>query len=59
MKNDCEYAVGDILVLREYNGGAYMGRTCYKRIIYMLEDYTGLVDGYCILGCELIDTSDK
>ena len=58
-KNDCGYAVGDILELQEYRDGTYTGRSCRKRVTYTLEEYTGLVDGYCILGCELIGTSDS
>lgn len=58
-KNDRGYRVGDMLELQEYKDGAYTGRTCRKLIIYMLEDYTGLQEGYCILGCELIAGEDE
>lgn len=49
-KNDRGYKEGDIIVLHEYKDGATTGRTITKKIVYMLEDFTGLEDGYCILG---------
>lgn len=49
-KNDREYKEGDTIVLHEYKDGATTGRTITKKIVYMLEDFTGLEDGYCILG---------
>lgn len=58
-RNDRGYRVGDLLELQEYKNGEYTGRTCRKLITYMLEDYTGLQEGYCILGCELIVGEDE
>lgn len=49
-KNDRGYREGDTIVLHEYKDGATTGRTITKKIVYMLEDFTGLEDGYCILG---------
>lgn len=49
-KNDREYKEGDMIVLNEYKDGAATGRTITKKIAYMLEDFKGLEDGYCILG---------
>lgn len=49
-KNDRGYKEGDTIVLHEYKDGATTGRTITKKIAYMLEDFTGLEDGYCILG---------
>lgn len=49
-KNDRGYKVGHWLSMNEYTGGEYTGRTIEAEIVYMLEDYTGLEDGYCILG---------
>ena len=37
-------------MMHEYNDGTTTGRTIEKKIVYMLEDFTGLEDGYCILG---------
>ena len=58
-RNDRGYRVGDMIELQEYRDGAYTGRICRKLITYMLEDYTGLQEGYCILGCELIAGEDE
>lgn len=49
-KNDRGYKEGDTIVLHEYKDGTTTGRTIEKKIVYMLEDFTGLEDGYCILG---------
>ena len=49
-KNDRGYKEGDIIVMHEYKDGTTTGRTITKKIVYMLEDFTGLEDGYCILG---------
>lgn len=49
-KNDRGYKEGDMIVLHEYKDGTTTGRTITKKIVYMLEGFTGLEDGYCILG---------
>lgn len=49
-KNDRGYKEGDTIVLHEYKDGATTGRTVTKKIVYILEGFTGLEDGYCILG---------
>lgn len=49
-KNDRGYKEGDTIVLHEYKDGTTTGRAITKKIVYMLEDFTGLEDGYCILG---------
>lgn len=49
-KNDRGYKEGDTIVLHEYKDGTTTGRTIIKKIVYILEDFTGLEDGYCILG---------
>lgn len=51
-KNDRDYRVGDILYMMEFKDGRNTGRAVKRKIIYMLEDFTGLEDGYCILGME-------
>lgn len=53
-KNDRGYKKGDILELCEWDGKEFTG---YKRrtlITYVLENYTGLEDGYCILGISVL-----
>lgn len=49
-KNDRGYKEGDTIVMHECKDGTTTGRTIEKKIVYMLEDFTGLEDGYCILG---------
>ena len=49
-KNDQNYKVGEILELHECEAGEETGRTCRKLITYALKEFTGLQDGYCILG---------
>ncbi len=52
-KNDRDYKAGDILKMLEFQDGEYTGRALYAGITYVLEDYTGLEDGYCILGTNI------
>ena len=52
-KNDRGYKVGDSLKMLEFADGKHTGRTIDADIIYMLEDYTGLEEGYCILGIDV------
>jgi hypothetical protein len=53
-KFDRDYKVGDILILRQYNGDKkhYCGPKVTMKISYILTDASqfGLMDGYCILG---------
>ena len=50
-RNDRGYAVGDGLVLREWDGKAYTGRACSRVISYVLQggDF-GIAPGHCVLG---------
>ena len=57
-KNDRGYKVGDKLLMQEYAAGAFTGRTILADITYMLEEYTGLTEGYAILGIELLKVSE-
>ena len=53
-KNDRHFEVGDMVLLREWNGTEYTGRGIFKRIKYIYHgtgEY-GLQEGYCILGLE-------
>lgn len=49
-KNDRNYQIGDILELREMEAGEPTGREIEKEVIYILEGFEGLKEGYCILG---------
>ena len=57
-KNDRDYRVNDKLLMREHKNGEPTGRTILADITYMLEDYTGLTEGYAILGIELIEVTE-
>ena len=58
-KNDRGYKVGDKLKMLEIRAGKFTGRTIEADIVYMLEDYTGLSEGYCILGIKVTDYSQS
>lgn len=53
-KNDRDYRPGDDMVLREYDKelGELTGREERVSIVYMLDGYPGIEEGYCILGIE-------
>jgi ParB family chromosome partitioning protein len=51
--NDGNYQVGDILVLREYEG-EYTGRVAIVEVRYVLTEFEGLVPGFCVLSIQLI-----
>ena len=49
LKND-GYRVGDTAIMQEYTAGRMTGREIVTEITYVWEDWTGLEDGYCIIG---------
>lgn len=51
-KNDRNFQIGDILILQEFDDGAYTGREKDFVVTYILKDCPqfGLMDGYAILG---------
>lgn len=53
-KNDRDYRVGDTLEMMEFKDGRDTGRICRKEVTHILEGFTGLEDGYCIMGCKVI-----
>lgn len=53
-KNDRGYKVGDILKLNEVKSGKETGRFIKAKIEYMLEEHTGLQEGYCILSIKVL-----
>lgn len=52
-KNDRGYKVGDGLKMLEYKDGRYTGRKIEADIVYIMKEYSGLEEGYCILGIEV------
>lgn len=54
-KNDRGYKTGDMLEMNEFKEGRNTGRMIRCKVTYMLEDYAGLTEGYCILGIKVIE----
>lgn len=50
-KNDRDFSAHDNLLLQEYEpeSESYTGREILVHVWHMLEDFTGLEKGYCIL----------
>ena len=53
-KKDKEYRKGDILELMEFTEGRHTGRVIRAEITYILDDYTGLEEGYCIMAIRVL-----
>ena len=51
-KND-NFHIGDKMDLMEFKDGRHTGRTIQTEITYILDDYTGLEDGYCVLAIKV------
>lgn len=50
-KDDRNYQVGDVLEISEYIPNfCFTGRVKYAIVTYKLSGFTGLEQGYCILG---------
>ena len=60
-KDDDDYQVGDLLVLREWNGADYTGRWCTREITYVLRNAKrfGLMEGYCILAIQPVGWNER
>lgn len=50
-KNDRNYEIGDVLILKEYDNG-YTGSEISVIVTYILKDFIGLKNGYVVLGTE-------
>lgn len=57
-KKDKDYKVGDILEMLEFKDAKHTGRTIKAEITYVMEDYTGLVDDYCILAIKTMEEKE-
>jgi ParB family chromosome partitioning protein len=53
-KNDRDYKEGDILEMMEFKDGNYTGRSIKVIVTYLMKEYTGIVDGYCIMGTKIV-----
>ena len=60
-KNDRGYKVGDIIELREWDleRNRCTGLCVRKKITYVLEDFEGIKEGFCILGLGGEDNEDQ
>ena len=56
-KNDRGYKEGDFLEMMEFKNGKNTGRTVRVLVTHLLENYTGLEDGYCIMGTKLVSVA--
>lgn len=57
-KNDRGYKKGDILEMMEFADGKNTGRMVKVLVTYILEDYTGIEDGYCIMATKLMEDGE-
>ncbi|MFR7590241.1 MAG: DUF3850 domain-containing protein [Longibaculum sp.] len=57
-KNDRNYEVGDILILKEWDNNSYTGSEISVIVTYILKYFVGLKDGYVILGTRQIEKED-
>lgn len=58
-KNDRGYKTGDILEMMEFANGMHTGRSVRVIVTYILDVYTGLKDGYCIMGTSLVNKNGE
>ena len=54
-KDEDDLKVGDLLILREWDGEKYTGRRARREITYILRNAPqyGLMEGYCILSLQI------
>jgi len=52
-KNDRDFQINDLLVLKEYNG--MMLRNIVAKIIYILDDVNYVKEGFVILGIKILE----
>lgn len=58
-KNDRGYKKGDILEMMEFKDGKNTGRIVRVLVTYLLDDFAGLEDGFCIMATRLLNESDE
>ncbi len=52
--DDRGYFEGDLLLLREWENGAYTGRRVVVKVPYILKGFDGLKDGWVILSIKRV-----
>ena len=55
---DDGYRVGDELNMQEYKGGEFTGGVIDAEITYMVNEHSGLVEGFCIAGIKVLRYSN-
>jgi len=55
-KDDRDYEVDDIVLLREWSDGAYYGWSQLNVITGILRNHEGLAPGWCILHLAVLET---
>ena len=58
-KNDRDYKKGDILEMMEFKDGKNTGRTVRVLVTYILTEFTGLEEGYCIMATCLLNENGE
>ncbi len=58
-KNDRDYKKGDILEMMEFKDGKNTGRTVRVLVTYILTEFAGLEEGYCIMGTCLLNKNGE
>lgn len=51
--NDRNFQVGDTVILKEWDGDSYTGREITSTIKYILDNFTGLTNGYVVLSLDI------
>ena len=50
-----DFRVGETLNMMEFSEGRHTGRVIKAEITYILDDYTGLEEGYAIMAIRILD----
>jgi len=58
-KNDRDYKKGDILEMMEFKDGRNTGRTVRVLVTYILTEFAGLEEGYCIMATCLLNENGE
>ena len=51
-----DFRVGETLNMMEFSEGRHTGRVIKAEITYILDDYTGLEEGFAIMAIRILDT---
>jgi ParB family chromosome partitioning protein len=60
-RNDRDFQVGDEVILQEYDlsNNSFSGQEIRAKITYVLKDWAGLEDGYCVFAIEVTQHIEK